>query len=81
MNAAQLFEDLVNFAGGDALEVYFGDGKSEGAFAAEAFFEGGRVELDRPANLGDLECNFSDAGINGFGFEAVGITQALSVRS
>lgn len=52
MDAAQLFEDLVNFAGGDALEVHFGDGQFEGAFAAEAFFEGGRVEVDGAANLG-----------------------------
>lgn len=46
-------------------------------FAAEAFFEGGGVEIDVPVDLGHLEGEGAEAGGDGFGFKAVGIAQAF----
>ena len=44
--------------------------------AAHAFLEGGGVELDAGADLGDLEGDGADAGGESFWFEAMGLALA-----
>jgi len=74
--AAEVLDDGGDFAGGDALDVHFGQGELEGLFGTEAFFEGGRVELQAAADLRDAEGDGAQAGGEGFGFEAVGMALA-----
>jgi len=74
--AAELFDDGGDFAGGDALDVHFGQGKFEGLFGAAAFFEGAGIELQIAADLGDVEGNAAQAGGEGFILEAIGVTFA-----
>ena len=74
--AAELLDDGGDFAGGDALDVHFGDGQFEGLFAAHALLEGGGIEVQIPAHLGDLELDGAAAGGEGFGLEAVGMAKA-----
>ena len=73
--AAELFHDGGDFAGGDALDIHFGQGQLEGLLAAHAFFEGAGIELDAAAHLRDRELDRADAGGEGFGFEAVGVAE------
>ena len=42
--AAELFDDGGDFAGGDALDIHFGQGEFEGLLAADAFFQGAGIE-------------------------------------
>ncbi len=74
--AAKLFDHGRDFAGGDALDIHFGDGELEGLFAADTLLEGGGIEVQLPAHLGDLELDGAAAGNEGFGFEAVGVPLA-----
>ena len=74
--AAELFDDGRNLAGGNALDVHFGQGQFEGLFAADALLEGGGIEVQIAAHLRDLELNGTTAGDEGFGFETIGVTQA-----
>src|ERR1700722_3389542 len=50
--AAKLFEHGGDFAGGDALDIHFGDGQLEGAFASETLFQSAGIEVHVAANLG-----------------------------
>ncbi len=74
--AAELFDDGRYFAGGDALDIHFCQRQLEGLFAADAFFQGVGIELQIATHLRDFELNGADAGGEGFGFEAVGVTLA-----
>lgn len=65
-----------DFIGGDALDVYLGDGQFEGAFAAETFFERRGIEGDLAALLGHGEANGTEVGGDGFWFVAIGIALA-----
>ena len=42
--AAELFDDGRDLAGGNALNVHFGQGEFEGLFTADALLEGGGIE-------------------------------------
>ena len=75
--AAHAFQDVGDFAGGDALDVHFGQSELEGAFAAKAFLQGGGVEIDVTAHLRHLKGKRAQAGGDGLGFKAVGIAQTL----
>ena len=74
--AAELLDDGGDFAGGDALDIHFGQGQFEGLFAADALFQGAGIELDLPADLRDTELDGADAGVESLGFEAVGVALA-----
>ena len=73
---AELLDDGRDFAGGDALDVHFGEGQFERLLAADALFQGAGVEVDVAPDLRDAELNGADAGVEGFGFEAVGVALA-----
>ena len=75
--AAELLDDGADFAGGYALDIHFGHGGHEGFFAAEAFFEGTGVEVEIATDLGDVELDGADAGVEGFGFKAVGESESV----
>ena len=74
--AAELLDDGGDFAGGDALDIHFGQGEFEGLFAADALFQGAGIEVHAVAHLRDTELDGADAGGEGFGFEAVGVALA-----
>ena len=74
--AAELFDDGRDLAGGNALDVHFGQGQFEGLFTADALLEGGGIEVQIAADLRDLELNGAAAGDEGFGFKTVGVAQA-----
>ena len=73
--AAELFDDGRDFAGGNALDVHFGQGQFEGLFTADALLEGGGIEVQIAAHLRDLELDGTAAGDEGFGFETIGVAQ------
>ena len=73
---AELFDNGRDFAGGHALDIHFGDGQFEGLLAPDALLEGRRIEVQIAAHLGNLELDGTAAGGEGFGFEAIGVTQA-----
>jgi len=73
--AAELFDDGGDFAGGDALDIHFGAGQFEGLLAADALLEGGGIEVQIAAHLGDLKLDGPTAGSQGFGFEAIGVAE------
>jgi hypothetical protein len=74
--AAELFDDGRDFAGGNALNVHFGQGQFERLFTADALLEGGGIEVQIAADLRDLELNGAAAGDEGFGLETIGVAQA-----
>src|ERR1035438_6914201 len=74
--AAELLDDGGDFAGGDALDIHFGQGQHEGLLAAHALFQGAGIEVQAAPDLRDLELDGTDAGVEGFGFEAVGVALA-----
>ncbi len=74
--AAELFHNGGDFAGGDTLDIHFGQGQLEGLLAADAFFEGAGIEVQIAAHLRDLELDRAKAGDEGLGFEAVGVALA-----
>ena len=74
--AAELFHDGRDFAGGNALNVHFGQGQFERLFTADPLLEGGGIEVQIAADLRDLELNGAAAGDEGFGLETIGVAQA-----
>ena len=74
--AAEFLDDGGDFAGGDALHVHLGQGELERLLAAHALFEGAGIEVQVAAHLGDLEGEGTQAGGEGFGFEAIGVAGA-----
>jgi hypothetical protein len=74
--AAELFDDGGDFAGGDALDIHFGNGQFEGLLAADAFLKGGRIEVQISAHLGDLELDGPTASGERFGFKTIGVAEA-----
>ena len=74
--AAELFDDGGDFAGGDALDIHFGDGQFEGLLAADALLEGGRIEVQISAHLGDLELDGPTTRGERFGFKTIGVAEA-----
>jgi len=75
-NAAKFLDDGRDFAGGDALDIHFGQGQFESPLAAQALFQGGRVEPDAAPDLGDGEGDGIQPSGDGFWFEALGMGQA-----
>ena len=67
----------IGFAGGDALDVHFGQGQFEGLLAAHALFEGAGIEFDAATDLGDGEGDGGQTEVEGFVLEAVGVAGAL----
>jgi hypothetical protein len=74
--AAEFLENGGDFSCGDALDIHFGERELEGLLAADAFFESRGVELDVAADLRDGKGDVAQAGLEGLGFEAVGVAQA-----
>src|SRR5450759_602128 len=74
--AAELLDDGGDFAGGDALDIHFGQGQHERLLAAHALFQGAGIDVQAASALRDLELDGADAGGEGFGFEAVGVALA-----
>src|SRR6187455_2041194 len=74
--AGELAEDGGDPAGGDALDVYFGNGEGQGAFAALAALEGRRIEVEIAPDLGDIDLQLAEAGLDGLRLEAVGVAFA-----
>src|SRR5688572_3173648 len=79
VQAADPLHDVLDLAGRDAADVHLGDGQAQGAFGAEPAFEDGvGVELDGgPADLRHVDDDAAQAGVEGAGLEAVGVTAAL----
>ena len=84
LEAAELLDDRRNLSGADALDVHLGDSKCHGPLAADAPLEGPGVK--RPpvliavvTGLWDPQVDPADAGLQGLGFESVGI--ALTIGS
>lgn len=73
IESAELASDFGDLSGGDPLDVHFGDGEFECPFAPLAALEGRGVEID-VSSLGDTELKRSEAAVDGFGLEAVGIS-------
>lgn len=73
---AELFHRGGHFAGGDTLDIEFGQSQLEGLVAADAFFESVGIEVRIAAHLRDLELDRADAGGERLGFEVVGVTLA-----
>lgn len=74
--AAELFDDGRDLAGGNALDIHFGQGEFEGLLAANALLQGGRIEIQVAADLGDLKLDEAGTGGQRFGLEAIGVAQA-----
>ena len=74
--AAKLFEDGGNFSGGDALDIHFGEREFESLLAADALFESRGVKLDLTTNLRDGKKDVAQTGLEGLGFETVGVAEA-----
>ena len=74
--AGEFGENRGDAAGGDALNVHLGNGEGEGAFSALAPLESRGVEVDVATDLRDFDGNFAETSLEGFGFEAVGVTLA-----
>src|ERR1035438_7159005 len=74
--AAELLDDGGDFAGGDALDIHFGQGQLEGLLAPHPFFQGAGIEFQAAPDLRDLELDGADTGVEGFGFEAIGMASA-----
>ena len=74
--ATELLDNGRDFAGGNALDIHFGDGQFEGLLAPNALLESGRIEVQIPAYLGDLELDGAAAGGESFGFKTIGVAQA-----
>ena len=75
---AEFFHDFGNFAGGDALEIHFGDGGGEGLLTALTTLEGGGKEgLGAVAHLRDGDFDGADASVESAVFKTVGV--AVSV--
>ena len=77
LQSAHRFEHIGDFTGGDALHIHLGQGELERAFAAQPFFQGGRIEVDGTAHLRHLKGESAQTRSHSFWFEAVGITQAF----
>ena len=58
------------------MDVHFGQGQFEGLFAADALLEGGGIEVQIAAHLGDLELDGTASGDEGFGLETIGVAEA-----
>ena len=76
LQAAKFFQDGGDFAGGDALDVHFGQRQFEGLLAAQALFQSGRIERHPIANLRNAEGDGGHAGGDRLGFEAIGVALA-----
>lgn len=75
--AAEFFEDLGDAAGGNALEIHFGDGGLERAVGTGAGLEQrGAEDFRAAADLRDGEVELADGGLQGAGLEAVGVAVA-----
>jgi hypothetical protein len=74
--AAEFLDDGGDFAGGDALDVHFGQGKFESLLGTDAFFQGAGIEVGVAPDLRDAEGDGADAAGEGLGFVAVGVTLA-----
>ena len=74
--AAEFLDNGGDFAGGDALDVHFGQGQFEGLLGTEAFFQGAGIEVGVAPDLRDAEGDGADAAGEGLGFVAVGATLA-----
>jgi hypothetical protein len=74
--AAELFDDGGDFAGGDALDIHFGEGEFEGLFGAQTFLEGTGVEVHAFAHLRDVKFDGAETSGEGFILEAVGVALA-----
>ena len=75
--AAEFLDDFGNFAGGDALDIHFSQGKKESLFAAGTFFQGTGIKMDTITDLGNAQFDGADSGGQSFGFEAIGSTKSL----
>ena len=73
--AAELFDDGRDLAGGNALNVHFGQGQFEGLFAADALLEGGGIEVQVATHLRDLKLDGTATRDEGFGFKAIGVAE------
>ena len=74
--ATEFFDDGRDFAGGNALNVHFGQSDFEGLFAADALVEGGGIELQATADLWDIKGDAPQARGEGFVLVAVGVAEA-----
>lgn len=82
VEAAEPFEHGGDLACRDTPDVHLGDGKGEGAFAADAALQGLGVEriallVVVVAGLWDLQRNPADAGGERLGLEPVGVAAAF----
>jgi len=75
---AEFLDDFRDLAGGDTLDIHLGQGKHEGSFAADAFFQGAGIEVNAIADLRDTELDGAETGGEGFWFEPVGTPEALA---
>lgn len=74
--AAEFLDNGGDFAGGDTLDIHFGQGQFEGLLGADALFQSAGIELGFATNLRHAEGDGTDAAGEGLGFVAVGVTLA-----
>lgn len=74
--AAELLHNGRDFAGGNALDVHFGQREFQGLFTANALFERRGEELNIAPDLRDAEGDRPQAGGQCLGFEAIGVSLA-----
>ena len=74
--AAEFLDDLGDFARGYALDIHLGHGQVERLLAAHAFFQGAGIEVDAVTHLGNAKFDRAHAGGEGFGLEAIGMSES-----
>ena len=60
--AAEFLDEGGDFAGGDALNIHFGEGEFEGLLGAPTFLEGAGIEAHVAAHLGNVKFDGVAAG-------------------
>ena len=73
----EFLDDFGDFAGGDALDIHFGQSKQERLFAPGPLFQGTGVKIYAVANLGDAQMDGTDTGGKGLGLEAIGTPEPI----
>lgn len=72
----KLFDNGGDFACGNALDIHFGQRELERLLAADALVQSAGIEGDPASDLRHGEGNGTNARIDGFGFETVGVAGA-----
>lgn len=74
--AGELAKNGGDSASGNALDVHFGNGESQSAFAALTALESRGIKIELAADLRDIDGQFAQAGLKGLWLETIGVAFA-----